>query len=252
MKRMITTAAVLAGAMISLNAMTPSERIAQMRNRMEIHRKQTHTPTYHRTGWHHHIAVSRTAASATHAPATQADRRTFYSRAQYRRIHHRTRPTHESRPHTARRTPSKHRIGEKTKKLGHYVGNGWFVDDRGQYDEAYVTPGRDPYRWVPSLPHRQHAYPHYRRQWYLTYRYTHAAFDDQYGYHYGYFDRHGFVFDGGYYCYDRAYTYQDRLHGKGLFEHRFYRPIRADVRVRYHQDAWGDLDGIHAAYDWKF
>jgi len=58
----------------------------------------------------------------------------------------------------------------------------------------------------------------------LSYLYERASFYDRYGYQYGYFSRRGFMFEGEFYRYDRSYTYRDRLRGRGLFDHRYYRP----------------------------
>jgi len=226
MKRIITSVALMALA-APLSAMTPTELIQRMQNQLEIHSEhetypqQRHRPYTERR----QIAIHKSVPSkripnkrtkhhhSKSAEQAVAHKRTFHSLAEYRR---KGRPVHRAHANTVNR--------HATKSLGHYVGNGWFVDDHGQYDEQYQQ--EDPYLWVPSKPiRRQHPYRHYRRQWYLTYLYEHAEFDDRYGYHYGYFDHSGFVFDGHFYAYDRAYTYQDRLHGKGLFEHRFYRPI---------------------------
>jgi len=74
--------------------------------------------------------------------------------------------------------------------------------------------------------HRNRGYRHTRNSWYLTYKYERASFYDRHGYYYGYFNRRGYLFEGDFYRYDRDYTYRDRLRGKGLFGHRFYRPIR--------------------------
>lgn len=188
------------------------------------------------------IREKRVHASEKAMPHTAAKVRRFRTLDQYRR-------THSHRAHRAHRVRRVHRIhrhfaGDKTvvhvdgtlkiQKRGRYVGNGWFVDDHGRYDEQYYEDtGWAHYTWIPWYARRQHGYRHYRRQWYLTYLYERAEFNDRHGYHYGYFDRYGFEFDGAFYRYDESYTYQDRLHGKGLFEHRFYRPIRRRVHRRY-------------------
>ncbi len=64
----------------------------------------------------------------------------------------------------------------------------------------------------------------FKRGWYLAYLHDRASFDDQYGYHYGYFNRNGYYFEQVFYRYDRDYTYQDRLRGRGLFDPRYYLP----------------------------
>jgi hypothetical protein len=127
------------------------------------------------------------------------------------------------------------------------VGNGWYVDEHGQYDEQYTESCTT--EVVKRRHHRpQKAFRYYRRQWYLTYLWEHASFVDQHGYFYGTFDVRGFYFEGKYYRYDRAYTYQDRLHGKGLFEHRFYRPRHHRARRNHTRREWAGTDG----YDGEF
>ncbi|WP_295420900.1 hypothetical protein [Sulfurovum sp.] len=94
---------------------------------------------------------------------------------------------------------------------------------RGYYDDDY---GRDDYRKYNRYPtHRARGYRHTRNSWYLAYRYERASFYDRHGYYYGYFNHRGYMFEGEFYRYDRYYTYRDRVRGKGLFEHRFYRPV---------------------------
>jgi len=68
-------------------------------------------------------------------------------------------------------------------------------------------------------------YRYYKNSWYEAYRYDRASFSDGHGYYYGYFDRRGYMFEGEFYRYDRFYTYRDRMRGKELFGHRYYRPI---------------------------
>ncbi len=262
MKHIITLAA-LAALTSTLSATTPSELIQQVRNHMTYPERsiQHHREVTPRKGMAHtvtpvHRVRNHTKSQSKPLAHSGAKVRHFRTLDQYRRGNqHTVYPTHHVRRHTASRkhaTPSRGKTN--TGKLGHYVGNGWFVDDQGQYDEQYHNPGGDRYIWVPSHHRRQHGYRHYRRQWYLTYLYERAAFDDKHGYHYGYFDRFGFEFDGQFYYYDRAYTYQDRLHGKGLFEHRFYRPIRRGVHRRYthrHHD-WREISGGNVRFEWQF
>jgi hypothetical protein len=89
-----------------------------------------------------------------------------------------------------------------------------------EYRYNYIRPL---YRITP----RQKGYRYSKRGWELAYRYDRADFFDSYGYHYGYFNRNGYYFEGMFYRYDRFYTYLDRVRGKGLFEHRYYMPINA-------------------------
>jgi hypothetical protein len=74
---------------------------------------------------------------------------------------------------------------------------------------------------------RQRGYRYSKRGWMLAYRYDRASFYDNEGYHYGYFNRHGYYFEGVFYRYDRDYTYQDRVRGRGLFDYRYYMPENA-------------------------
>jgi len=68
-------------------------------------------------------------------------------------------------------------------------------------------------------------YNHCRSRWLHRYRERRANFIDMHGYYYGYFNRLGYEFQGIFYAYDRFYTYRDRVRGRGLFEHRYYKPI---------------------------
>lgn len=79
-----------------------------------------------------------------------------------------------------------------------------------------------------TTPVRQRGYRYPKRGWELAYRYDRAEFFDRYGYHYGYFNRHGYYFEGIFYRYDRGYTYNDRVRGRGLFERRYYMPVNAE------------------------
>jgi len=71
---------------------------------------------------------------------------------------------------------------------------------------------------------RQRGYRHGKKGWKLAYRYDRAFFYDSEGYHYGYFNRYGYFFEGIFYRYDRYYAYKDRVKGRGLFDHRYYMP----------------------------
>lgn len=71
---------------------------------------------------------------------------------------------------------------------------------------------------------RQRGYSQWKRGWTLAYRYDRASFYDNQGYYYGYFNHDGYYFEEMFYRYDRHYTYQDRIRGKGLFDHRYYMP----------------------------
>ena len=251
MKHIIIIAA-LAAMTTQINAATASDLIREKNSRHRIHnnhdRHATETTRHYAPTkrWVKHQekpkvkAVNRQAKVNHHKHAIK---RSFRTLNQYRRTRHATHPTHQR--------PTKHFVSNHGKhagkKMGRYVGNGWFEDEHGQYDEQYQNDNG--YLWIPSKTRHQHGYHYYRRQWYLTYLYEYAEFDDKHGYHYGYFDRRGFVFDGEYYRYDRAYTYQDRLHGKGLFEHRFYRPIHRRAHRRH---TWREISGGNVRFEWQF
>ena len=78
-------------------------------------------------------------------------------------------------------------------------------------------------RVIEQRPYRQS-----KRGWRLAYKYDRAFFYDKYGYHYGYFNQNGYTFEDIFYRYDRAYTYRDRVKGRGLFGRGYYMP--AEVR----------------------
>lgn len=88
-----------------------------------------------------------------------------------------------------------------------------YVEDDYRYEDDWNYPRT-----------RQHGYSSFKRGWYLAYRYDRASFNDRYGYHYGYFNRHGFYFDGVFYAYDRHYRYKDRMRGRGTFDNKYYMP----------------------------
>ncbi len=82
-----------------------------------------------------------------------------------------------------------------------------------------------------GIPHKKiHAYKHYRKAWYRDYLHNRSPFYDLHGYYYGYFNEFGYFFEGLFYRYDRHYTYRDRLRGRGLFDHYYYRPYRQHSR----------------------
>lgn len=86
-------------------------------------------------------------------------------------------------------------------------------------------------------PHiRQVGILYFINTWYIIYRDRHAPFYDQFGYFYGFFNQFGFFFEGIFYGYDRYYTYEDRLRGRGLFDDRYYEPYLEDG-----YDDWYDI-----------
>jgi hypothetical protein len=198
---------------------------------------------------HHRHAVVR-KSRATHK---QAHKLSFHSLSEYRDIRNR----HQARRgqtshHHGRKSFVKHNIHSGSKRLSSYVGNGWYSDDDGYYNEEWEDLDyRNDHSWSRHRVHKQHGYRHYRRQWYLTYLYERSSFYDTYGFYYGDFDRYGFMFDGRWYGYDYNYTYQDRLHGKGIFEHRYYRPISYRYRHMARDDYQGGDEGFSFRVSFK-
>ncbi len=254
MKRIITVAA-LAALTSTLSATTPTDLIRQMRGEHGSDRAATQRHIRHHADRPVHRAVHRTTPRNVHTRNKKMEKKLAHTTPRRRRFRtlkefqNLERRQARSVRHTVRSASAHHRVlPAKLRRQNRYVGNGWYVDEHGQYDEQYsVVPTR--IRHIRIRRHRQHAYRHYRRQWYLTFLYERAEFYDRHGYHYGYFNERGFVFEGVFYRYDRAYTYQDRLHGKGLFEHRFYRPRhRYAFRRRYNRE---DRDGFGFYFRWS-
>jgi len=113
------------------------------------------------------------------------------------------------------------------RKLGRHHARRRSFRSLEQFRRIYRHTGR-----YCNSRHIAKGYRHTRRSWYLAYLYERAFFYDRYGYEYGYFNRNGFMFEGVFYRYDSGYTYADRLRGRGLFDHRYYRPFFT---------RWGDL-----------
>ena len=88
----------------------------------------------------------------------------------------------------------------------------------GYYEERFYGMPKE----YPVVYGRTHRHP--KRGWVLAYRYDRAVFYDRDGFYYGYFNRHGYYFEGVFYRYDRFYTYRDRVRGRGLFDRYFYHP----------------------------
>lgn len=90
----------------------------------------------------------------------------------------------------------------------------------------YNTYERRDYRRHYNI--RQSGLLYFINSWYFIYQDRHAPFYDKYGYFYGFFNQYGYYFEGIFYSYDRYYTYEDRLRGKGLFDNRYYEPYLQD------------------------
>ena len=94
--------------------------------------------------------------------------------------------------------------------------------DKNRYSEGYhYKKERYEERYRTK---RQRGFNYSKRGWKLAYKYDRASFYDDRGFYYGYFNRHGYFFEGIFYRFDRFYTYQDRVRGKGLFSHRYFMP----------------------------
>jgi len=113
-----------------------------------------------------------------------------------------------------------------------------------QYDngQAYRTNNHyNNYRHI-----RQRSYNYSNRGWILAYRYDRATFYDNEGFYYGFFNRHGYYFEDIFYRYDRYYSYNDRIRGRGLFDHRYYMP--ADAR----EYGFCDTGSNHRGYNERY
>ncbi len=257
MKKTILTAALVLGAG-SLQATDLGNMIDTIAADLNIKRVHTDRQVikYHRSHQvarhvtrqktktsRHHIANKREKAMAHR----KVHKLNFHSISEYKRVLSRSHSYHKK--HISPKRFAKNTYTEG-KKLGRYVGGGWYSDDDGYYNEPWEDID---YGWKRPRRHKQHGYRYYRRQWYLTYLYERAAFYDSYGFFYGYFDRYGFMFDGRFYRYDYNYTYQDRLHGKGLFEHKYYRPYRSH-HIASNDWIWDDdisLGGTQGWFDFR-
>lgn len=103
--------------------------------------------------------------------------------------------------------------------------NKHFSSKQAGYDRRYVYDNKR-YKEVYH-PIKQHGYKQSKRGWTLAYIYDRASFYDKEGFYYGYFNRHGYYFENLFYRYDRYYTYNDRIKGRGLFDHRYYMPANS-------------------------
>jgi hypothetical protein len=131
---------------------------------------------------------------------TKAMRRTFKSPSEFR---------HAKRKHHKARKHMKH---VKQIVRGRAYDAGRYRNYRRYDDRRYES-------------HRSRGFRHYQNSWYLAYKYEKASFYDNEGFYYGYFNHRGYTFEGEFYRYDRYYTYRDRVRGKGLFTHRYFRPV---------------------------
>jgi len=132
-----------------------------------------------------------------------------------------------------RRAYNQRRVGDIDTYHAHFEAR--WSDDRGYgYRDSDDRYSDDRYRddWDDGYTKKiikQHGYKYTKRGWYLAYRFDRAEFNDQYGYHYGYFNKYGFFFDGEFYAYDRYYGYRDRVRGKGVFDGLYYMPANSKL-----------------------
>jgi len=255
----ILTTITLIGMASQLHAATASDLIQQMRGERHSQRSMKHQKVPSQARHTEHWTPRHTVKQAVHKTHQKAERklahtapirRHFRTIKEFQKLERRQALSDQHRMRPAARHVRKqhHALPVATQRHNRYLGNGWYEDEHGQYDEQY-SDTQTQQAWRPRMRHhRQHAYHHYRRQWYLTYLYERADFYDRHGYHYGRFNERGFVFEGVFYRYDRAYTYQDRLHGKDLFAHRFYRPSQ---RYAYQRDRWQSGNGAGFYFTWS-
>jgi hypothetical protein len=132
--------------------------------------------------------------------------------------------------HTKRKHRKQHKIKNHMKHSKSMLRGEAYSRDRYAY--SYYDDRRYENR-------RSRGFRHYKHRWYTAYRYERASFYDNEGFYYGYFNRRGYTFEGEFYRYDRYYSYQDRLRGKGLFVHRYFRPV---VEYYSHNEYNDDYD----------
>ncbi len=158
-----------------------------------------------------------------------AKKRHFKSHDEFKRMkRHRTKKAHRKADHRRMAkhfSSNKHSRNFRAEKRSSRYGNHY--DHRNEYyNDSYDHYERHEYRdHRRKKNHKNRGYRHTRNSWLLAYRHERASFYDRHGYYYGYFNHRGYMFEGDFYRYDRYYTYRDRVRGKGLFEHRYYRPI---------------------------
>ncbi|PHS40644.1 MAG: hypothetical protein COB07_03825 [Sulfurovum sp.] len=113
------------------------------------------------------------------------------------------------------RTQKEFQHKTKRKHSGHITKYSKYNNENNYNRPTY----RDDYRM-----NRQRGFRRGNRGWSLAYRYDRVSFYDNEGYYYGYFNHYGYYFEDIFYRYDRYYTYNDRVEGRGLFDHRYYMP----------------------------
>ncbi|BAF72196.1 hypothetical protein [Sulfurovum sp. NBC37-1] len=141
----------------------------------------------------------------------KAKHRKFQTKEEFKRHRRYLNNVHHPKQYHHSNSPSRynHPTGARYKQKQRYTE---------RYSEVFYGIPRD------NNTQYEHGHRHFKRGWVLAYRYDRAAFYDQNGFYYGYFNRYGYYFEGVFYRYDRFYGYHDRLKGKGLFDRYFYRP----------------------------
>jgi len=137
-------------------------------------------------------------------------RRNFKNQKEFKRV------KYSKRSHKSTQRRNSHKSSVVNGRNGSHIRKSSY--NRGYYDDYYYENDWD----YPSF--RQVGYRSFKRGWLLAYKYDRATFNDRYGYHYGYFNRNGYYFEGIFYGYDRYYRYYDRVRGRGLFDRRYYMP----------------------------
>jgi len=141
----------------------------------------------------------------------KAQKRTFKNKEEFKR--HQKKIVHHKKTHAPHPKVQKHAKHYRDERYPHHR----YIED---YDYDYYGMPTHRYR------HYGRAYRHFKRGWILAYKYDRAEFYDRDGFHYGYFNRYGYMFEGEFYRYDRYYRYRDRVRGRGLFDRYYYRPTR--------------------------
>ncbi len=143
----------------------------------------------------------------------KAQPRPFRTKEEFKKMHTHPKPAKHDK-HLRTHRPVSKQYQRYMTGSAHYRPNNRYYDD--YYDGMLYD----------TMPRRQFETPYLRprRGWILAYRYDRADFFDRDGFHYGYFNRYGYLFEGVFYRYDYRYTYRDRLMGRGLFDRYYYRP----------------------------
>jgi hypothetical protein len=147
----------------------------------------------------------------------KAQKRHFKNKEEFKRHQHHKTEKKYIQKRQKQLNPRLHQKHQKRYGTTHYRDRR-YDDPTYDYDYYYDAPYR-------HRPHgRSYRYP--KRGWILAYKYDRAEFYDRDGFHYGYFNRYGYMFEGEFYRYDRYYRYRERVRGRGLFDRYYYRPAK--------------------------